>query len=64
MFCEKCFEDIHSEVVDISDEITENPIQIPKSRFIKTKVTHIPYKRDRDCAINRIKLGHFLLLCR
>ena len=39
VYCEKCFDEIHSDIVDLSDEITGNPVQLPKSSFIKTKVS-------------------------
>ena len=38
MYCEKCFEEIQTEMVELSDEITGNPISLPKSQFMKTKV--------------------------
>lgn len=38
VFCEKCFDELHNEIVDVSDEVTGNPIQLPKSAFAKTKV--------------------------
>lgn len=41
VFCEKCFEEINSDIVEISDELTEKPLQIPKDQFNKTKVSFI-----------------------
>ena len=38
VYCEKCFEEIQTEMVELSDEITGNPISLPKSQFMKTKV--------------------------
>lgn len=38
VFCEKCFDEIPSNIVEISDELTEKPLQIPKEQFIKNKV--------------------------
>lgn len=38
VFCEKCFDELPKPMVDLSDEITGNPLQLPKSAFIKIKV--------------------------
>ena len=38
VFCEKCFDEITAENVDVTDEMTGNPLSIPRDQFIKTKV--------------------------
>lgn len=38
VFCEKCFEEVKSDIVELTDEMTDKPMSVPKSKFTKTKV--------------------------
>jgi len=40
VYCEKCFDEIQTDIVNLSDDITGNPIQLPKTSFTKSKVCY------------------------